>query len=324
VLPYGCLVDFLPTPPVRREQPKMAPNALPGVFLGYWQNPGGRWNGEYLVAEIEEARQFIAEGCDLAASPRLHRVKEVVSGCKAGVIFPLRNWYENRTRIAREHNVRGEVQEDVGLEVGSVADTQVARPPPPPPSSPPPAPAPAPSLSPTVPPGPSVGSLREPGGEDIDGKVRKFSRPTTRPEGIDPQWWWSLTPAQRRKCVASWESKRLASSVPPEGGAEDSLPPPAGGALGGGGPNSLQEGLRRRAAGTPGVPFTLRCLVRRFRSLVFLLRRLMRILLQLSSATHALRAQMSSTSRLGIELAVATAFESRVNGSRLLHVSHAL
>jgi len=105
LVPFGSLVDFLPTPPIRREQAKMAPNALPGIFLGYWQNPGGRGNGEYLAADIEDVCQFIAGGCDLSASPRVHRVKELIKGSKDGVIFPLRNWYAQRTRIAQERGV---------------------------------------------------------------------------------------------------------------------------------------------------------------------------------------------------------------------------
>ena len=135
LLPFGSLVDFLPAPPIRKEKPKMATPAVPGVMLGYWQNPGGCWNGEYLAAEVDDVRAFIAGGCIPGSAPRVHRVKEVVNGSKVGgTVFPLQVWYEFRTRLAQDRDVRGVVVE------GGLDDAYAPQPAPVEEPAPPPAP----------------------------------------------------------------------------------------------------------------------------------------------------------------------------------------
>ena len=51
-LPFGCLVNFEPTPDKADDLPKASPRGIPGVFMGWKLNPGGMWNGEYLVAPL--------------------------------------------------------------------------------------------------------------------------------------------------------------------------------------------------------------------------------------------------------------------------------
>ena len=51
-LPFGCLIDFKPSPTRGKATPKFAPKAVPGIFLGYHLLPGGRWVGDYKVAEL--------------------------------------------------------------------------------------------------------------------------------------------------------------------------------------------------------------------------------------------------------------------------------
>ena len=40
-IPFGALIDFKPSP-IRGAQPKFAPKAEPGIFLGYVLQPGGK------------------------------------------------------------------------------------------------------------------------------------------------------------------------------------------------------------------------------------------------------------------------------------------
>ena len=53
-LPFGCLIDFKPSPVKGKVAPKFAPTAMPGVFLGWQIQPGGKFRGEYIVASLAE------------------------------------------------------------------------------------------------------------------------------------------------------------------------------------------------------------------------------------------------------------------------------
>ena len=52
VIPFGCLVYFMPSP-TRDDRHKAEPALQAGVFLGYRQGPGGIWQGDYIVAPLE-------------------------------------------------------------------------------------------------------------------------------------------------------------------------------------------------------------------------------------------------------------------------------
>ena len=52
--PFGCLVDFMPTPQKMGAVHKFASRATPGIFIGYVLLPGGRWKGDFLVAPLSE------------------------------------------------------------------------------------------------------------------------------------------------------------------------------------------------------------------------------------------------------------------------------
>ena len=41
VIPFGCLVDYLPKPEVVRAMPKFEARACQGIFVGYYLQPGG-------------------------------------------------------------------------------------------------------------------------------------------------------------------------------------------------------------------------------------------------------------------------------------------
>ena len=63
-LPFGCLLDFKPSPVGEQSKTvaQFALKAQPGIFLGYPLHPGGRWRGEYFVKALDYER------------PRGHRI----------------------------------------------------------------------------------------------------------------------------------------------------------------------------------------------------------------------------------------------------------
>ena len=69
--PFGCLVDFLPSPIFLRKFPQWGSKAQPGVLLSYVTKPGGVWNSEYVVAMLADFQSG-------AKRPQVHTVREVV------------------------------------------------------------------------------------------------------------------------------------------------------------------------------------------------------------------------------------------------------
>ena len=96
VLPFGCAIHFKPSESLASKLPKFGPGGIPGIFQGYHMQPGGKWNGEYLVAWIEHFK--------LAADPKVKagrrvpffRVREIVVDESKPPHFPLLDDYEAR------------------------------------------------------------------------------------------------------------------------------------------------------------------------------------------------------------------------------------
>ena len=49
VIPFGCLVEFLPKPDAIRAMPKFEPRSNQGILVGYRLQPGGEWAKDYQV-----------------------------------------------------------------------------------------------------------------------------------------------------------------------------------------------------------------------------------------------------------------------------------
>ena len=80
-IPCGALCHFRPVQPKRDRLPEFAPRAIPGLFLGYFLQPGGRWTGDYLVADLDDFRK--------GRKVHVQRIKEVFEE-EGEVVFPLR------------------------------------------------------------------------------------------------------------------------------------------------------------------------------------------------------------------------------------------
>ena len=80
LLPFGCEVGYLPLIPVRKAAHKFAPKSRKGVFLGWHMLLGGKWSGDYLVADLAD---FEAG----AFNVRVYQVKELIQ--PIDITFPL-------------------------------------------------------------------------------------------------------------------------------------------------------------------------------------------------------------------------------------------
>jgi len=52
-IPFGCIVFFTPAP-TKDNRDKMEPRLSTGIFLGYRTAPGGEWNGDYIIADLND------------------------------------------------------------------------------------------------------------------------------------------------------------------------------------------------------------------------------------------------------------------------------
>ena len=89
-IPLGCGVFFLPAS-TKTVVSKADPRTVWGIFLGRRLAPGGRWNGEYLTAEladfIDQSLRIDADSYDYRVTPPPHVTKEARLG-SSGIIFP--------------------------------------------------------------------------------------------------------------------------------------------------------------------------------------------------------------------------------------------
>ncbi|CAE7541323.1 JNK [Symbiodinium sp. CCMP2592] len=123
ILPFGCLVDFHPTPArkqTRRSQrdevvlgdgeeyavpgaevdqrlssyqrpSKFSPTSKPGIFLGCHFENGGKWDGDYIVADLEDFKRD-------ALRASVHQVKKIYCSPKERWTFPMLAVYDKQTR----------------------------------------------------------------------------------------------------------------------------------------------------------------------------------------------------------------------------------
>ena len=96
-VPFGCLVDYLPSPDEVKQMQSFGTKAVPAIFLGWKLNAGCAWNGEYYFARLED---FVS--CSLASNTRSLGVHVRTSRSfdwDGKLVFPLRERFDatNRT-----------------------------------------------------------------------------------------------------------------------------------------------------------------------------------------------------------------------------------
>ena len=96
VIPFGSMIEYHPTH-------QFGPKVLPGLFIGYVPYAGRIWNGDIMVADIEELEEMDAS--ELHAS-RLKCNGSVVAAKKWKLHIPSRRrnsqnrWREQRLRTS--------------------------------------------------------------------------------------------------------------------------------------------------------------------------------------------------------------------------------
>ena len=77
--------------PSYRRVGKFSPTSKPGIFLGYHFENGGKWNGDYVVADLEDFKRN-------AERASVHQVKKNYSSPKEQWTFPMLAAYDKQTR----------------------------------------------------------------------------------------------------------------------------------------------------------------------------------------------------------------------------------
>jgi len=94
--PFGCLVDFLPSPIFQKKFPKWGAKAQPGILLCYITTPGGVWKGEYMVALLADFQQGESRA-------QVHTVREAIPiKIDGDFVFPLKANYEKARNTIKE------------------------------------------------------------------------------------------------------------------------------------------------------------------------------------------------------------------------------
>ena len=112
-LPFGCLVDFMPSDARKEPAHKFSNPAEPGVLVGYHQHPGGRWSGDYLVYRLSDLAKPFAE---FTPNMPIHRTCEVFHVAGKPCVFPLKARHEAERSVLGaelESSGRGENSWDV-------------------------------------------------------------------------------------------------------------------------------------------------------------------------------------------------------------------
>ena len=96
LIPFGALVGFRPDrrKPKWKSHGKFAPNAVPGIFLGWHMQYGHVFRGEYLVASLRDCKKLNLR-YDRPGEDRklpVYRVTELVFD--GNCVFPLKATYD--------------------------------------------------------------------------------------------------------------------------------------------------------------------------------------------------------------------------------------
>ena len=90
IIPFESLVEYHPI--TAKDQSRIhqfGKKVLPGLFLGYALYAGGIWNGDVLVADLEELETMDASEIN---SKRLNAKEVIFTKEKGEFIFPIADW----------------------------------------------------------------------------------------------------------------------------------------------------------------------------------------------------------------------------------------
>ena len=73
-LPFGCLVDFMPSAARKESVHKFSNPTEPGIMVGYFLQPGGCWSGDFPVLRVSDLNVPLS---DFSMSIPTRRAREV-------------------------------------------------------------------------------------------------------------------------------------------------------------------------------------------------------------------------------------------------------
>jgi hypothetical protein len=92
LIPFGCLVDYLPKPEQVKLLPKFEPRGQQGIFMGYYLQPGGQWKHELLVFPLSRFTDYDFTRPRKLTELRPRRTME--AKLNGPVTFPMKEKYD--------------------------------------------------------------------------------------------------------------------------------------------------------------------------------------------------------------------------------------
>jgi len=239
-IPFGALVDFMP----RQTEVQQAFEAKTrsGLMVGYEVHPGGKWSGDYLIAELDVFRK---SPDSRPSDVKIHRTKEVFLR-EGAFVFPVADYRcKMEDAVGGGHDVPQAEAPDLVFELPVEGDLSV---PPQDVVQAVPVATPVegdlsvplqaavqaepvampdegePSESVVMPPPRAASDVRGMGEADVSGRpIRKYAG-SSRPPGIDPMAWSRLySRKEKKEAIAEY----LSSLEPPGGAGASSAAAPA-------------------------------------------------------------------------------------------------
>ena len=119
IIPFGSLVDFKPSPVKGKIISKFEARSVPGIFLGWFLVPGGRFKGDYLVISLSDLTSHLQKP---SSRVFVQRVKEIYRDASEPYIFPLKPLHDKVRRTIDEPLVRRKSVANATAEAEAEAD----------------------------------------------------------------------------------------------------------------------------------------------------------------------------------------------------------
>ena len=221
MLPFGCRVDYWVGPKSqRKKRPRFEPTSEPGVFLGYYFQPGMKWKREILVLSLKDLNRNDFNECLTPVKVNQFSVPE------GEFVFPMKDRYERvRAGLAPDaiegpgppplENQDAEPSDEQKAEIENaslkVEQSMVIDP-----------------VTGKYVPLPEGGRYYDSGG--TLGRRYGGTRGTTKPDEIPTHLWVNMSKAQKRKAIEESAMKAALEKLDDDGGAGSSKDRPAGAA----------------------------------------------------------------------------------------------
>ena len=101
---------------------KFEPRSVPGLFIGWVLQPGGKFKGDYLAISLEDMKTLLQKPKN--ARIFVQRIKEIYHNEAEGFIFPLKKQYDENRRNLNMSTPNAAKPRDDGDDDGSIPATE--------------------------------------------------------------------------------------------------------------------------------------------------------------------------------------------------------